>query len=104
MALGILVMACAVLWMTSWWHLRASLCRGEQLMGAPGTALLINDAAFVAYLAGVAAMTLALGVVAARVQQRRLRWVVFVSCVPIALIAFIVVATAGAESWYKCAH
>lgn len=102
-AVGTLGILSVALCIASWRSLRDSLCAGEQLMGDPGTALLINDASFTAYLVAMASMTLALGLVASRLQSKS-RWVVLGSSVPASLIAFLVIASAGAESWYACAH
>jgi hypothetical protein len=99
-----LAIAALVLWGASWQYLAHSLCHGEQLMGDPGTALLINEPAFLAYLAGIAAMTFVFGLVFSARVKSRAHWVVLSLSVPVAAIAFIAVATAGAESWYRCAH
>jgi hypothetical protein len=72
-------------------------------MGDPGTALLINSAAFGAYLAGVVAVALALGLIAAS-RRPLVRWAIVFLCIPAACIAFIGVAEAGANSWHVCAH
>lgn len=72
-------------------------------MGDPGTALVLDDRSFGAYLGGAIAMTLALGVAAANARPA-IRWTVLVLAIPVAYVAFVVVAIAGAESWHTCAH